>query len=81
MSNKIEYNFVLLKSKAKQPYHWVCKAANGQVKFHSENYAQKGSCIYSIRKLCKVINVSWNQIDATGDKPGISVWERKYESK
>ena len=43
---KIQYKFVMLKNKkAKQPYHWVCLAQNGQVRFHSENYTRKESML------------------------------------
>jgi uncharacterized protein YegP (UPF0339 family) len=50
---KIKFRFRILKSEAKQPYHFVCLAPNSQVIFTSENYKQKASaknCINSIVK-------------------------------
>jgi uncharacterized protein YegP (UPF0339 family) len=48
---RIQYKFVLLKNnRAKQKYHWVCYAPNGQIKFHSENYTTKASMLNVIRK-------------------------------
>jgi len=54
MSNKIEFNYKILKNKwAKQPYHWVCIASNGQIRSTSENYAQKHSAINSVKQEIK----------------------------
>ena len=51
MSNKTEFNYKILKnSYAKQPYHWVCVASNGQIRSTSENYAQKHSAINAVKQ-------------------------------
>jgi len=51
MSNKIEFNYKILKNPlAKQPYHWVCVAANGQIRSTSENYSQKHNAINSVKQ-------------------------------
>ncbi len=50
MSGKKEFNYKILKNKwAKQPYHWVCVASNGQIRSTSENYSQKHSAIASVK--------------------------------
>jgi len=54
MSDKREFNYKILKNQyAKQPYHWVCVAANGQIRSTSENYSQKHSAINSVRQEMK----------------------------
>jgi len=54
MSNKIEFNYKILKNKwAKQPYHWVCVASNGQIRSTSENYSQKHNAINSVKQEIK----------------------------
>ena len=43
---RTQYKFIFLKNnRAKQKYHWVCCSSNGQIKFHSENYATKSSML------------------------------------
>jgi uncharacterized protein YegP (UPF0339 family) len=59
---KCEFNFEIRKNtRSKQPYWWVCKAANGQIKFHSENYLRRGSAVNSIKQLTKYLRpgVEW----------------------
>ena len=45
--------FRVLKSKAKQPYHWICLSNNNKILCHSENYVHKGGAFNSIRKFTK----------------------------
>jgi len=67
-SNRIEFIFVLLKSKAREPYHWVCKASNGEIRCTSENYTQKASARQAVQKFMKKMlpDVS-KYVDATGE--------------
>ena len=54
MPNKTEFNYKILKNKwAKQPYHWVCVASNGQIRSVSENYSQKHSAINAVKQEIK----------------------------
>ena len=44
-------SFVLYKSNAAQPYHWVLKAPNGEVVLTSENYATESGARNGIRSV------------------------------
>jgi len=72
MAGNTEYNFYIIKSRAIQPYHWHCKSANGQIKYHSENYSRKGTCLNSIKVLVKDLRVGckFKVNDITGEKIG-----------
>ncbi|WP_415405700.1 YegP family protein [Sulfurovum sp. CS9] len=45
--------FVLIKSEAKQPFHFVLKAANHETIFTSENYASKDGALNGIDSVKK----------------------------
>ncbi len=47
---RIEYIFEIHKSRAKEPYHWVCRASNGEIRCTSENYTQKASARQTVKK-------------------------------
>jgi len=43
------FNYKILKNAhAKQPYHWICVASNGETRCCSENYSQKHNCITAV---------------------------------
>lgn len=43
------FNYKVIKNKlAREPYHWVCVAGNGEIRFTSENYTQKHSAINAV---------------------------------
>jgi uncharacterized protein YegP (UPF0339 family) len=62
---KCEYSFHIRQNK--RPYWWVCLAANGQTKFHSENYLGRGTCLNSIKQLTKNLNTLWRIYDPSGN--------------
>jgi uncharacterized protein YegP (UPF0339 family) len=65
---RIEFIFVIKKSKAKEPYHWVCKASNGEIRCTSENYTQKASARQAVTKfMAKMKPGSYSYEDDTGE--------------
>jgi len=77
MGYKTQYKFVMLKSKRKmkQPYHWVCYAPNGQIKFHAEKYLAKRSMVNVIQKHISDLRPGIARlVDDTGE--GHKVYER-----
>jgi uncharacterized protein YegP (UPF0339 family) len=79
MPNKTEFNYKILKNKwAKQPYHWVCVASNGQIRSVSENYAQKHSAINAVKQEIRYrVKGSTTFEDLTGETNKI---QRRFKS-
>jgi len=46
--NKLFHYKVLKNVHAKQPYHWICVATNGEIRYTAENYTQKHNAIKAI---------------------------------
>jgi len=43
---RVYFIFEIKKGRSKvQPWYWRCKAANGEIRCHSENYASKAGAI------------------------------------
>jgi len=68
MAKQVFFRFQILKSKAKQPYHWICIASNGEIRCTSENYTQKASARNAIRSWIKYMKPGVAQMeDHTGE--------------
>lgn len=61
MGKRKLFNYKVIKNPhAKQPYHWICKASNGEIRHCSENYTTKQSAIdaviteirYRVKNVC-----------------------------
>ena len=54
MKRRPRVNYKIIKNKfARQPYHWICVSANGQIRSHSENYSQKHNAINAVKQEIK----------------------------
>lgn len=68
------FNYKIIKNlHSKQPYHWICKASNGEIRCTSENYSQKHNAINAV-----IVEMRYRMVgvcsfeDCTGEEGKIS---------
>lgn len=63
-----KYRFRITKSRAKQPFHYVCIANNNEIVHTSENYCHKAGALNAARKFISYMRQGVAVIeDKTGD--------------
>ena len=61
---RVEYIFEIHKGKSKkQPWYWRCKASNGEIRCHSENYRHKAGAVNACREWAKRMKPGYARVD------------------
>ena len=79
--NRPNFIFEICRSKtAIQKWYWHCRAANGEIRCHSENYAHKAGAINAVKSFCRymkkgswLINESWRERTPNGKLKGTPI--------
>ena len=70
---RIEYIFEIHKGKSKkQPWYWRCKASNGEIRCHSENYHRKAGAVNAVREWVKKMKPGCARVDESWRDKGAS---------